>query len=86
MVYAACNTGVATRREVFTSVRYRPAYARYKVYIIDAVHILSNSSFNALLETLEGQPANVKLLMATTEVKKELASDERPCWPRFGLG
>jgi DNA polymerase III subunit gamma/tau len=51
-------------------VRYRPAYARYKVYIIDEVHMLSNSSFNALLKTLEEPPEHVKFLFATTEIRK----------------
>ena len=67
---AASNTGVENMREIIEAVRYRPAYARYKVYIIDEVHMLSNSSFNALLKTLEEPPAHVKFLFATTEIKK----------------
>jgi DNA polymerase III subunit gamma/tau len=67
---AASNTGVENMREIIEAVRYRPAYARYKVYIIDEVHMLSNSSFNALLKTLEEPPEHVKFLFATTEIKK----------------
>ncbi len=51
-------------------MRYRPAYARHKVYIVDEVHMLSNASFNALLKTLEEPPEHVKFLFATTEIKK----------------
>jgi DNA polymerase III subunit gamma/tau len=67
---AASNTGVDNVREIIDAVRYRPAYARYKVYIIDEVHMLSNASFNALLKTLEEPPEHVKFLFATTEIKK----------------
>ncbi len=67
---AASNTGVDNMREIIDAVRYRPAYARYKVYIIDEVHMLSNASFNALLKTLEEPPEHVKFLFATTEIKK----------------
>ena len=67
---AASNTGVDNVREIIEAVRYRPAYARYKVYIIDEVHMLSNASFNALLKTLEEPPEHVKFLFATTEIKK----------------
>ncbi len=67
---AASNTGVDNMREIIEAVRYRPAYARYKVYIIDEVHMLSNSSFNALLKTLEEPPEHVKFLFATTEIRK----------------
>jgi DNA polymerase-3 subunit gamma/tau len=67
---AASNTGVDNVREIIEAVRYRPAYARHKVYIVDEVHMLSNASFNALLKTLEEPPEHVKFLFATTEIKK----------------
>jgi DNA polymerase III subunit gamma/tau len=67
---AASNTGVDNVREIIEAVRYRPAYARYKVYIIDEVHMLSGSAFNALLKTLEEPPEHVKFLFATTEIRK----------------
>ena len=67
---AASNTGVNDVREIIDSVRYRAASARYKVYIIDEVHMLSNNAFNALLKTLEEPPAHVKFIFATTEIRK----------------
>ncbi|MEM7508457.1 MAG: DNA polymerase III subunit gamma/tau [Pseudomonadota bacterium] len=67
---AASNTGVNDVREIIDSVRYRAAAARYKVYIIDEVHMLSNSAFNALLKTLEEPPEHVKFIFATTEIRK----------------
>ena len=67
---AASHTGVADMRELIDGVRYRPAIARYKVYIIDEVHMLSGSAFNALLKTLEEPPPHVVFLFATTEVRK----------------
>ena len=67
---AASNTGVGDVREIIDSVRYRAASARYKVYIIDEVHMLSNSAFNALLKTLEEPPEHVKFIFATTEIRK----------------
>lgn len=68
---AASNTQVATVREtIIDTVAYAPASARYKVFIIDEVHMLSNSSFNALLKTLEEPPAHVKFIFATTEIRK----------------
>jgi DNA polymerase III subunit gamma/tau len=67
---AASRTGVADMRELIEGVRYRPVAARYKVYIIDEVHMLSNSAFNALLKTLEEPPAHVKFVFATTEARK----------------
>ena len=67
---AASNTGVNDVREIIESVRYRAASARYKVYIIDEVHMLSNNAFNALLKTLEEPPAHVKFIFATTEIRK----------------
>ncbi len=67
---AASNTGVANIREIIDSVHYRAASARYKVYIIDEVHMLSTGAFNALLKTLEEPPAHVKFVFATTEIRK----------------
>ena len=67
---AASRTGVGDIREIIDSVAYRAASARYKVYIIDEVHMLSTSAFNALLKTLEEPPAHVKFLFATTEIRK----------------
>lgn len=67
---AASHTGVGDIREIIESVHYRAASARYKVYIIDEVHMLSNSAFNALLKTLEEPPAHVKFIFATTEIRK----------------
>jgi len=67
---AASRTGVADIREIIDSVRYRAASARYKVYIIDEVHMLSTSAFNALLKTLEEPPEHVKFIFATTEIRK----------------
>lgn len=67
---AASNTSVNDVREIIDSVRYRAASARYKVYIVDEVHMLSTSAFNALLKTLEEPPDHVKFLFATTEIRK----------------
>ncbi|HSF64081.1 MAG TPA: DNA polymerase III subunit gamma/tau, partial [Paracoccaceae bacterium] len=67
---AASRTGVGDIREIIDSVNYRAASARYKIYIIDEVHMLSNNAFNALLKTLEEPPAHVKFLFATTEIRK----------------
>lgn len=67
---AASNTGVANIREIIDSVHYRAASARYKIYIIDEVHMLSTGAFNALLKTLEEPPEHVKFLFATTEIRK----------------
>ncbi|MGO4852623.1 DNA polymerase III subunit gamma/tau [Phaeovulum sp. W22_SRMD_FR3] len=67
---AASRTGVGDIREIIESVHYRAASARYKVYIIDEVHMLSTSAFNALLKTLEEPPAHVKFIFATTEIRK----------------
>jgi DNA polymerase-3 subunit gamma/tau len=67
---AASRTGVGDIREIIESVAYRAASARYKVYIIDEVHMLSTSAFNALLKTLEEPPAHVKFIFATTEIRK----------------
>ncbi|MEX2518544.1 MAG: DNA polymerase III subunit gamma/tau, partial [Paracoccaceae bacterium] len=67
---AASRTGVGDIRELIDGVRYRAASARYKVYIIDEVHMLSTSAFNALLKTLEEPPPHVKFIFATTEIRK----------------
>ncbi|MGE0651266.1 MAG: DNA polymerase III subunit gamma/tau [Alphaproteobacteria bacterium] len=67
---AASRTGVDDIRELIESVRYRPTSARYKVYIIDEVHMLTNNAFNALLKTLEEPPEHVKFIFATTETRK----------------
>ncbi|WP_420012622.1 DNA polymerase III subunit gamma/tau [Tateyamaria sp.] len=67
---AASNTSVNDIREIIDSVHYRAASARYKIYIIDEVHMLSNSAFNALLKTLEEPPSHVKFIFATTEIRK----------------
>ena len=67
---AASRTGVNDIREIIESVAYRAASARYKIYIIDEVHMLSTSAFNALLKTLEEPPAHVKFIFATTEIRK----------------
>jgi DNA polymerase-3 subunit gamma/tau len=67
---AASNTGVDNVREIIESARYRPLVARYKVYLIDEVHMLSKGAFNALLKTLEEPPTHVKFIFATTEVRR----------------
>jgi DNA polymerase-3 subunit gamma/tau len=67
---AASKTGVDDMRNIIDSILYAPAIGRYKVYIIDEVHMLSNSAFNALLKTLEEPPAHIKFIFATTEIRK----------------
>ena len=67
---AASRTKVDDMRELLDGVRYAPAEARYKVYIIDEVHMLSTASFNALLKTLEEPPPHAKFIFATTEIRK----------------
>jgi len=67
---AASRTGVDDIREIIEGVRYAPVSARYKIYIIDEVHMLSKNAFNALLKTLEEPPEHVKFLFATTEIRK----------------
>lgn len=67
---AASRTGVGDIREILEGVRYAPVSARYKVYIIDEVHMLSTSAFNALLKTLEEPPEHAKFIFATTEIRK----------------
>jgi len=69
---AASNTGVDNIRELIENSQYRPASSRFKVYIIDEVHMLSKSAFNALLKTLEEPPSHVKFILATTEAEKVL--------------
>ncbi|WP_062227318.1 DNA polymerase III subunit gamma/tau [Aureimonas frigidaquae] len=67
---AASHTGIDDIREIIEQVRYRPVSARYKVYIIDEVHMLSTQAFNGLLKTLEEPPEHVKFVFATTEIRK----------------
>lgn len=67
---AASHTGVGDIREIIDTINYAPVSSRYKIYIIDEVHMLSNSAFNALLKTLEEPPAHVKFIFATTEIRK----------------
>ncbi|MEC7050250.1 MAG: DNA polymerase III subunit gamma/tau [Pseudomonadota bacterium] len=67
---AASHTGVDDAREIIEGVGYRPVSGRYKIYIIDEVHMMSKSAFNALLKTLEEPPDNVKFIFATTEIRK----------------
>jgi DNA polymerase-3 subunit gamma/tau len=67
---AASRTGVNDIREIIEGVRYRPTQARFKIYIIDEVHMLSTAAFNALLKTLEEPPEHVKFIFATTEIRK----------------
>ncbi len=67
---AASRTGVSDMRDLIDGMRYRPVSARYKVYIIDEIHMLSMAAFNALLKTLEEPPEHVKFIFATTEIRK----------------
>lgn len=67
---AASHTGVDNMREILDGAQYRPTNGRYRVYIIDEVHMLSTSAFNALLKTLEEPPAHVIFILATTEIRK----------------
>src|SRR6266481_5861803 len=80
----ASNTGVENIRDLNENVRYRPASARFKVYIIDEVHMLSTAAFNALLNTLEEPPEHVKFIFATTEPQKVLPTIISRC-QRFDL-
>ncbi len=75
----ASNTGVDDVREIIENVRYQPAKSRFKIYIIDEVHMLSNSAFNALLKTLEEPPAHVKFIFATTDPHKLPATVQSRC-------
>jgi DNA polymerase-3 subunit gamma/tau len=76
---AASNTGVDNIRELRSNTAYRPARARYKIYIIDEVHMLSTGAFNALLKTLEEPPEHVKFILATTELQKVPATIQSRC-------
>lgn len=67
---AASHTGIDDIRDIIESTQYRPASARYKVFIIDEVHMLSKAAFNGLLKTLEEPPSHVKFIFATTEIRK----------------
>ncbi|NRA86378.1 MAG: DNA polymerase III subunit gamma/tau, partial [Rhizobiales bacterium] len=67
---AASRTGIGDIREIIESVRYKPVNSRYKVYIIDEVHMLTTAAFNGLLKTLEEPPEHVKFIFATTEIQK----------------
>ena len=67
---AASHTGIDDIREMINDVKYRPMHARYKIFILDEVHMLSTNAFNALLKTLEEPPAHVKFIFATTEIRK----------------
>jgi DNA polymerase-3 subunit gamma/tau len=69
---AASNTGVENVRGLIENSQYRPVASRFKIYIIDEVHMLSKSAFNALLKTLEEPPSHVKFILATTEPEKVL--------------
>jgi DNA polymerase-3 subunit gamma/tau len=86
---AASRTGVDDIRELIESVRYRPVSARYKIYIIDEVHMLSKAAFNALLKTLEEPPPDIKFVFATTEINKVpvtvLSRCQRYTLPRIPL-
>jgi DNA polymerase-3 subunit gamma/tau len=76
---AASNTGVDNIRELRSNTAYRPARSRFKIYIIDEVHMLSTGAFNALLKTLEEPPDHVKFVLATTEVQKVPATIQSRC-------
>ena len=67
---AASNTGVDNIRELIDGIGYKPLTSKYRVYIIDEVHMLSKGAFNALLKTLEEPPDHVKFIFATTEIRK----------------
>ena len=67
---AASNTGIDDIREIIEAIRYKPASARYRVFIVDEVHMLSKAAFNGLLKTLEEPPPHVKFIFATTEIRK----------------
>src|SRR6188508_126160 len=67
---AASNTGIDNMREILDNARYAPTVGRYKVYLIDEVHMLSKSAFNSMLKTLEEPPEHVKFVLATTDPQK----------------
>lgn len=81
---AASRTGISDIREIIDNLPYRPIQGRFRVFIIDEVHMLSNSAFNALLKTLEEPPAHVKFIFATTELHKIPATIISRC-QRFDL-
>ena len=81
---AASRTGVDDIRDIIDGVKYAPASARYKIYIIDEVHMLSKNAFNALLKTLEEPPPHVKFIFATTEIRKVPVTELSRC-QRFDL-
>src|SRR6202158_4188457 len=81
---AASRTGIDDIREIIEGTRYAPAAARYKVYIIDEVHMLSKNAFNGLLKTLEEPPPHVKFVFATTEVHRVPVTVRSRC-QRFAL-
>src|SRR5205823_4661753 len=81
----ASNRGIDEVREVRQNVHFRPSRSRYKIYIIDEVHMLSTGAFNALLKTLEEPPAHVKFIFATTEVQKVPVTILSRC-QRFAFG
>jgi DNA polymerase-3 subunit gamma/tau len=81
----ASNNGVDNIRELRANVNFRPSRSRYKIYIIDEVHMLSTGAFNALLKTLEEPPAHVKFIFATTEVQKVPVTILSRC-QRFDFG
>lgn len=76
---AASNTGVDNIRDLRSNTSYHPARARFKIYIIDEVHMLSTGAFNALLKTLEEPPEHVKFILATTEIQKVPATIQSRC-------
>ncbi|MCG3126608.1 MAG: Holliday junction ATP-dependent DNA helicase RuvB [Phycisphaerae bacterium] len=76
---AASNTGVDNIRELRSNASLRPARSRFRIYIIDEVHMLSTGAFNALLKTLEEPPAHVKFILATTEIQKVPATIQSRC-------
>ena len=76
---AASNNGVDNIREIREEVAYRPTEGRYKVYIIDEVHMLSTGAFNALLKTLEEPPAHAVFILATTDPQKVPATIQSRC-------
>lgn len=76
---AASNTGVDNIRELRSNTAFRPARCRFKIYIIDEVHMLSTGAFNALLKTLEEPPEHVKFILATTEIQKVPATIRSRC-------
>ncbi len=76
---AASNTGVDNIRELRSNAAFRPARSRFRIYIIDEVHMLSTGAFNALLKTLEEPPEHVKFILATTEIQKVPATIQSRC-------